>query len=166
MTTKLLLLLALLNLVPSCAGAQTPGLGHRPLAVTGCSDSTASGYPVTHYGGPNPMAIAAAEELAAHEVVHRLQLVDTALGATCMERLRRITLTPDSTLKYEIPAYCAQLAYDVAAAGADHVTTRARMALAVAQVYRMDPLDVARKFAKACPAPDEVPVPPWPGGPP
>jgi len=128
-----------------------------PYAITACSDSTAAGYPITHYRNDIPFSVEQAAELAIHEGVHRRQLTPDSTG-TCQQKLDHILSSPAIALSYEAPAYCAQIRFVAETSNADFMGLRVRAAQLYSAGMGVPVAEVARVFREACPAPEEMPL--------
>jgi hypothetical protein len=123
--------------------AQRPAEPHDFLALTRCE-----GGEVVTRTRPDVARSTLAEEVAAHEAIHRAQ---AAQHASCEAFVATIT-SARRTIEVEIPAYCAQWRVAVAR-GADSATTRREFAWRIAaQSGAMENrLDVLQWLARDCP---------------
>jgi hypothetical protein len=128
--------------VPSLL-AQRAAEPHDFLALTRCEGGEAR--TLTR---PDVARSSLADEVAAHEAVHRTQ---AAAYASCEAFVATIT-SARRTIEVEIPAYCAQWRVAVAR-GADSATTRREFAWRIAaQSGAMENrLDVLQWLARDCP---------------
>jgi hypothetical protein len=124
-------------------GAQRAAAPEDFLAVTRCE----SGHAVT-VTRPDVARSSQAEEIAAHEAVHRLQ---AGVHPTCEAFIATIT-SARRTIEVELPAYCAQWRVAVAR-GADSVATRREFAwrMAAQSGAMENRLEILQWFERDCP---------------